>query len=239
MGKNLIQQARGKGGPTYKAPSFRYRGKAKHKKFHKKGLVNGTVVDLVHCPGHSAPLAAVNYEDGEKALTVAPEGICVGERLQIGDEALLKTGNVSILKNIPEGTPIHNIELCPGDGGKFVRSSGNFARVSAHLKDKVVVILPSKKQKTFLPGCRASIGVVAASRRVEKPFVKAGKRYHKMRARNKLYPIVSGAAMNVVDHPFGNKRSSRKSKARPAPRNAPPGRKVGMIAPKRTGRKKK
>ena len=60
-----------------------------------------------------------------------------------------------------------------------------------------------------------------------------------MKARNKLYPIVSGSAQNAVDHPFGNKRSSRNSKARPTPKNAPPGRKVGMIGARRTGRKKK
>ena len=61
---------------------------------------------------------------------------------------------------------------------------------------------------------------------------------HMMRARNKLYPIISGGAQNAVDHPFGNKRSSRKAKARPAPRNAPPGRKVGLLRPRRTGKRK-
>ena len=69
--------------------------------------------------------------------------------------------------------------------------------------------------------------------------MKAGKNYHIHKARNKLYPIVSGSAMNAVAHPFGNKRTSRKSNAKPAPRNAPPGRKVGHIRPKRTGRKNK
>jgi large subunit ribosomal protein L2 len=63
--------------------------------------------------------------------------------------------------------------------------------------------------------------------------------YHKKRSTNKLYPRSSAASMNAVDHPYGNKRSSRKSKSRPTPRNAPPGRKVGLIAPRRTGRKKK
>ena len=60
-----------------------------------------------------------------------------------------------------------------------------------------------------------------------------------MKAKNKLWPIMSGSAQNAVDHPFGNKRTSRKSKAKPAPHNAPPGRNVGMIRPRRTGRKTK
>jgi large subunit ribosomal protein L2 len=58
-------------------------------------------------------------------------------------------------------------------------------------------------------------------------------------ARHKLFPKVSGSAMNAVDHPFGNKRSLRKSKAKPVSRHAPPGRKVGYIAARRTGRRKK
>ncbi len=238
MGKNLIQQARGKGGPTYRSPSFRYRGSAKHKSFGQKTAL-GRVVDLLHCPGHTAPLAVVQYEDGEKVLTIAPEGMHVGQEVKIGQDAELKSGNVNLLKNMPEGTLVYNIEAKPGDGGKFVRTTGAFARVVSHIKDRVMVMLPSKKQKAFLPECRAAIGIVAGSGRVEKPFLKAGKKFHAKKSRNKLYPIVSGSAMNAVDHPFGNKRTSRKSKAKPTPRNAPPGRKVGQIAPRRTGRKKK
>jgi len=58
-----------------------------------------------------------------------------------------------------------------------------------------------------------------------------------MRARNKLYPTVSGVSMNAVSHPFGGTSSHLKGRPTQAPRNAPPGRKVGKIAPKRTGRK--
>ena len=105
--------------------------------------------------------------------------------------------------------------------------------------NNVTVLLPSKKKRVFFGDCRANIGVIAGSGRVDKPLMKAGKRHHKMKAKNKLYPIISGGAVNAVDHPFGNTRSSRKSKAKPAPQNAPPGRKVGMIRPRRTGRRKK
>jgi len=133
---------------------------------------------------------------------------------------------------------IFNIESIPGDGGKFVRSSGTFAKVVSQMKDTVIVQLPSKKRKEFHPKCRASIGVVAGGGRPEKPLLKAGNSFFKMKAKNKLWPKVSGSAMNAVDHPFGNKRTSRKSKAKPISRNAPPGRKVGMVAARRTGRKK-
>jgi len=142
------------------------------------------------------------------------------------------------LNLIPEGVIIYNIESVPGDGGRFVRASGVGARIISKTSKKIVVELPSKKKKEFHPNCRATIGNVAGSGRVEKPFFKAGRKFYAMRAKNKLWPIVSGGAMNAVDHPFGNKRSSRKAKAKPVPKNAPPGRKVGMLRPRHTGRNK-
>lgn len=237
MGKNLIQQARGKGSPRYRAPSFRYRGKAKHKS-HSEKTMSGKIVDLVHCPGHSAPLAQIEFEDGELVLMLAPEGIKVGEKVTAGSDSHVLKGNTTSLSKIPEGTQIFNIESIPGDGGKFVRSSGTFAKVLSQSEDKVLILLPSKKKKYFNPKCRATIGVVSSGGRPEKPILKAGKRYHMMKARNKLYPKVSGNAQNAVDHPFGNARSQRKSKAKPVGKHAPPGRKVGMLHPKHTGRNK-
>ena len=229
MGKRIIPQARGKGGPTYRAPSFRYKGKAKHNKL-LPSAVEGEILDLVSCQGHTAPLAQVRFNNGETCLLVASEGMRVGQKLQSGPGVETAKGNTTPLSNIPEGTMIHNIEAIPGDGGKFVRASGTSAKVIGKFGDKVVVQLPSKKRKSFSPQCRASIGVVAGGGRTDKPFLKAGIRFYRMKARNKLWPKVSGSAMNAVDHPFGNKRT--------CPRNAPPGRKVGMIAARRTGRKK-
>ena len=98
--------------------------------------------------------------------------------------------------------------------------------------------MPSKKEKKFSPNCRASIGSIAGSGRLDKPFLKAGTRFKKMRARNRLYPKVCGISMNAVDHPFGGKCSHIKGRPTLSSRNAPPGRKVGKIAPRRTGRKK-
>jgi large subunit ribosomal protein L2 len=234
----LIQQKRGKGGANWRAPSFKYRGAAKHKSFSQDPHT-GKVIDLISCRGHSAPLAVVEYQDKELCLLIAPEGIRVGDDVVTGSAESPGTGFTTPIGELPEGTLIYNIEGAPGDGGKFCRASGTYARITSKIGTKVVVTLPSKKKKEFQSGCRANIGVVAGGGRPEKPFLKAGKKFHAMRAKNKKYPSVSGSAMNAVDHPFGNKRSSRKSKAKPAPKNAPPGRKVGMIRPSRTGRKKR
>lgn len=233
MGKNLIQQRRGKGSGRFRARSFAYAGTAT-----VKNKNSYTVLDLIRSTGHSAPLARVAYDDDTRGLLIAAEGLFVGEKYSIGSESQIKYGNVLPLKDIPEGTPIFNIENKPGDGGKFVRSSGTAAKLVTKADSIITIKLPSKKNKTFHPDCKATIGFVSGGGRVEKPLLKAGKKHHIMKSRNKYYPIVSGSAMNAVAHPFGNKRSLRKSKAKPTSRNAPPGRKVGAIAARRTGSKR-
>jgi len=237
MGKNLIQQKRGKGSTTYRAPSFRYKGKTAYGPYSKTP-VSGEIIDIIDCPGHNAPLMVVRYENNENVLLQAPEGIKVGDRIASGEEIPLQPGNVLPLINIPEGATIYNIESAPGDGGKFVKSSGTFAKVLAKMKDKVIVLLPSKKEREFKPYCRATIGIIAGSGRTEKPFLKAGFKYHAMMARNKMYPRSSGAAMNAVDHPFGGSSTCSKGHQSTVSRDAPPGAKVGKIAARRTGRKK-
>ena len=233
MGKNLIQQRRGKGSGRFRARSFAGAGEASLK---VKGAY--TVVDLIHCPAHSAPLARVKYDDNTMGLIIAAEGVFVGQEYPMGETVPVAYGNVLPLKAIPEGTPVFNIENKPGDGGKFVKSSGGSAKLVSRGESTVTIKLPSKRTKTFHPECRAIIGIAAGGGRTEKPFLKAGKKHHATKARNKYYPIVSGSAMNAVAHPFGNKRSARKSKATPTSKNAPPGRKVGAIGARRTGRKR-
>ena len=184
MGKRIIQQRRGRGTKTYISPSHRFKGAVKHYKTSSEGVV----VDIVHCAGHSAPLMEVSYLTGDKVLSFAPYGIKVGDKISVGEEAEVGKGSILPLSQIPEGTIIHNIELRPGDGGKLVRTSGSFAKVVARTEDKVRVLLPSKKEKIFLADCRAAVGTLAGSGRLDKPFLKAGTRMKKMRARNKLYP---------------------------------------------------
>lgn len=240
MGKDLIQQRRGRGGQRYKSPSHRFVGKSEHRPYtdeEKQGSVTGVIADLVHCPGHTAPLAAVEYEDGFVSFIVAPNGVMVGATVESGKDAELKAGNTLPLHAIPEGTDVYNVEKQPGDGGKFVRSAGSYARVVAKTEAGVTVQLPSKKTKVFHKDSRATVGIVAGYGRKEKPFLKAGTKFYSRRARNKMFPSVSGTSMNAVDHPFGGSSSHHKGKPTIAPKNAPPGRKVGKLHPRRTGKR--
>ena len=237
MGKNIIQQARGRGGPRYRAPSFNYLGEAKHRKLDS-ALVQGVVTDIMHCPGHYAPLSRIKYVNEEVVWLITPDGIKVGDHVVSGNNAPVSVGNTVALKNIPEGTLIYNIESMPGDGGKFIRSSGTSGKVLAKSEKSIKILMPSRKEKDFDPGCRANIGVVAGAGRTEKPFAKAGKVFFAKRARNKLYPIVSGVSQNSVDHPYGGKSSHHKGRPTVSPRYAPAGRKVGKIRARRTGMKR-
>jgi len=231
VGKRIISQRRGRGTIRYRAPSFRYKGKVSHIKS------SGVVKDIINCPGHSAPLALIKYESGENFM-VAYEGLSVGDKVMLGGIEVNK-GNSLKLKDIPDGTLIYNLEKNPGDGGKFVRAGGTFARVMNKTGiGEVVVKMPSKKLVKFKEECLATIGVIAGGGRKDKPFMKAGKKWHSKRARGKLYPEVSGVAMNATDHPFGSGRGRHMGKPSIPPRNAPPGRKVGQIKARRTGRKK-
>ena len=239
MGKSLIQQKRGKGSSRYRAPSFRYKGTARFTPSEDGKTINAKITDIVHSSGHSAPLMELKYSNDEKGLLQAPEGVRVGDSIQIGNDVEVKSGNILPLKSIPEGTSIYNIESNPGDGGKFVRTSGAFARIITKMEEGIVVQLPSSKRRTFLPDCRAVVGIVAGSGRTEKPFLRAGTRMFAMRAKNKFWPQVSGTSMNSVSHPFGGRSSHAKGIPTQSSRNSPPGRKVGKIAPKRTGRHKR
>lgn len=242
MGKPLIVQRRGKGSSVYRAHSFKFIGRAKHPVLHESSATaaneEATVVDFVRSAAHSTPLAQVKYADGEHVLMLACEGMKVGDTVSTGIGASIQTGNTLPLSAVPEGTLVYNIESMPGDGGKFVRASGTFARVVSKTQNGILVRLPSKKQKVFHANCRATIGILAGGGRTEKPILKAGVAFFAHKKKNRMYPIVAASAMNAVNHPYGNKRTSRKSKKRPVARNTPPGRKVGMIAARQTGQRK-
>ena len=235
MGKNLIQQRRGKGNPMYVSLGFRSISDAHHVPLGFDEA--GEIVDIVKCPNHFAPLLEVRYSSGVNYM-IAPEGAYVGQQVSCG-VVEQKIGNTLRLADIEEGQNVYNIEAVPGDGGKFVRAPGTFAKLQAKDEKSVTVIMPSKRAKKFPIACRATIGIVAGGGRIEKPLLKAGFAFHKFKAKHKLWPIVGGTSMNAVDHPMGNKRTARKSKARPALHNPPSGRNVGYIRPRRTGRKNK
>jgi len=232
MGKNIPLQRRGKGSVAYRVPSHRSLGDATLYPLAQQG--KATIEDIVHSPFHTAPIAILKFEGSKRYMVQAAEGSHVGQVLS--DEPA--NGNVLRIENIPEGSMIFNIELSPGDGGKLVRSGGTYARLVSKEAGKAVLRLPSGQFKTIQAACRAIIGVAAGGGKQEKPWVKAGKKFHAMRVKNRLWPKVKGNAKNPVDHPFGGGKKGKVGRPITVSRNAPAGAKVGYIAARRTGRRR-
>lgn len=232
MGKRIIQQRRGRGTSTYRAKrkSFRYK-----LKYPRNLTGKGIVIKLFNSSAHTAPIAKIKYKEGLFYIP-AFKNMFEGQKISF-DKAKLEKGSILKVKDIPLKTQIYNIESNPGDGGMFIKSAGNFATVHKYVGENVFVLFPSKKEKKLNQNCRAIIGIVAGAGRTDKPIVKAGKKHHMKKAKNKLWPRTSPVKMNAIDHPFGSGRS-KNPKSKIAKRNAPPGRKVGLIRPKRTGKRK-
>lgn len=221
MGKRIRAQRIGRGSPTYSTKPRSFNPKLNFFDY------DGVVIDILHDPRRNAPIAKIKYKNGEVGYIVAPKGIVVGDSI---------CKYVMRLKDIQTGIPIFCIEGFPESGPMFCRSPGSYAIILSKSQKSCVIQLPSKKTRIFNPNCKAVIGIPACSGFAEKPFLKAGNKFHKMRAIGKPYPRTSGSAMNPVDHPFGGRTKPGKPKT--VSRNAPPGRKVGSIAAKKTGRKK-
>jgi large subunit ribosomal protein L2 len=236
MGKRILQRRRGKAGIQFRAP---IRGKIAPSRYPYMplgGSEKARVTAILDERGRSAPLAQLEY--GQKRFTYVPAtaGLSVGREVLIGAGASPVGGNILPLSAIPEGTKVCNVELRPGDGGKLVRASGGSAILFSKAGGRAILKLPSGKNMLVDERCKATVGEVAGGGRREKPFLTAGARHHAMRASGRVYPRMRGIAMAVVYHPFGGGRHQHPGKSTSTSRNAPPGRKVGLIAPRKTGR---
>jgi len=204
--------------------------------------LRGVVKELVHDPGRGAPLAKVIFRDPyhykhRTEFFVAAEGMYSGQYVFVGKKAALAIGNVLPLSAIPDGTIVCNVEGAINDKGQFARASGTSAIVIGRSEEsgKVRIRLPSGDRKTVPSECRAMIGVVAGGGRVDKPIMKAGVQFHKYHAKRHIWPRVRPVAMNPVDHRFGGGNHQHLGRPATISRFAPPGRKVGKIAARRTG----
>lgn len=172
--------------------------------------IPGKVASIEYDPNRSARIALISYKDGEKRYILAPSGLSVGDVVIAGDNADIKPGNALKLKNIPDGTVIHNIELEPGRGGVMVRSAGTSAQLMAKEGKYAFVRMPSGELRLVLLGCMATIGVVGNEEHENIVIGKAGRtRWSGKR------PHVRGMVMNPVDHPMGGGEGRSKSNKHP------------------------
>ena len=163
----------------------------------KEGI-EARVVGIEYDPNRSARIALLVYSDGEKRYIIAPAKLNVGDVLVSGENAEIKIGNCLPLKDIPEGTLIHNIEMRPGKGAQIARSAGNGVQLMAKEGEYVTLKLRSGEVRLIHKNCRATIGIVGNSDHENVSIGKAG-RVRWMGRR----PRVRAVAMNPVDHPMG------------------------------------
>jgi len=237
-------QRKGAGG-IFKAHTNHRKGAAKFRNqdyAEKHGYIKGIVKDIVHDAGRGAPLAKVHFKDPyrykvQKMTFVAAEGMSTGQFIYCGKKAALTVGNVLPLASMPEGTIICSVESKTGDRGTLARCSGNYATIIAHNLDtgKSRVKLPSGKKKTIPSVARAMVGIVAGGGRIDKPMLKAGASFHKYKAKRNSWPRTRGVAMNPVEHPHGGGNHQHVGHPTTCKRDDPPGKKVGLIAARRTG----
>jgi len=243
MGRVIRSQRKGAGG-IFKAHTKHRKGAAKHRSLdfaERHGYIRGVVKEIIHDPGRGAPLARVHFKNPykykvDRETFVAPEGLYTGQFIYCGAKASLTIGNILPVSSMPEGTIVCNIEEKVGDRGAMSRCSGKYTTVIGHSEKGTQVKLPSGKKKIISGGCRATIGVVAGGGRIEKPILKAGRAYHKYKAKRNEWPKVRGVAMNPVDHPHGGGNHQHIGHPSTVRRDAPHGQKVGLIAARRTGR---
>ncbi|KAF7490509.1 60S ribosomal protein L8 [Sarcoptes scabiei] len=245
MGRVIRSQRKG-AGSVFKSHNKHRKGAPKFRSIdfaERHGYIKGVVKEIIHDPGRGAPLAVVVFRDPykyklRKELFLAVEGMYTGQFVYCGRKATMQIGNILPVGIMPEGTVISNLEEKPGDRGKLARASGNYATVVSHNPDtkKTRVKLPSGAKKVIQSSNRAMVGIIAGGGRIDKPILKAGRAYHKYKAKRNSWPKVRGVAMNPVEHPHGGGNHQHIGKASTVRRDASAGRKVGLIAARRTGR---
>ena len=163
-----------------------------------KDDIPAKVATIEYDPNRSANIALVNYADGEKRYIIAPKDLKVGTKIVSGKETDIKIGNCCELRNMPEGTIVHNVELKPGNGGQMARSAGCSAQILGIEEKYVTLRLQSGEVRKVLGECRATVGVVGNEDYNLVNIGKAGRTRHMG-----IRPTVRGSVMNPNDHPHG------------------------------------
>ncbi len=185
--------------------TIRFRGGGHKRKyriidFKRKNLdVTGVLETIEYDPNRTTRIALVKFEDGDRRYILAPEGMAVGDSIiSTNGEADIKVGNALLLKNIPVGTVIHNVEFQPGKGAQIARTAGGYATLMAKEGIYALIKMPSGELRKIHINCRATIGQLGNQERNNIKVGKAGRsRWLGKR------PHVRGTVMNPIDHPHG------------------------------------
>ncbi|MDO8662799.1 MAG: 50S ribosomal protein L2 [Candidatus Omnitrophota bacterium] len=205
--KSLLRPLKKSGGRnSYGRITSRHRGGG-HKRMlrvidFKRNIfeIPAKIIAIEYDPNRSCRIALVEYPNKERRYILAPVGLDVGQTVISSNQKdiEIQTGNCLLLRHMPSGTLIHNLELSKGQGGQVVRSAGSSAQIMAKEGDYAHIKLPSGEVRLVSLDCHATIGQVG---NVEHEALYLGKA-----GRNRwlgVKPQSRGLAMNPVDHPHG------------------------------------
>jgi large subunit ribosomal protein L2 len=203
--KSLLEALPGSGGRNFQGRrSMRYIGGGNKTKYRivdfkrNKKDIPATVKSIEYDPNRTAFIALLAYVDGEKRYIIAPQGLEVGTKVISGDAVAPEVGNALLLRNMPLGTTVHNIEIQPGRGGSIARSAGTYAQLTNKEEKYAILKMPSGELRKVLITCMATVGTVSNSDHALESMGKAGRNRWKG-----IRPRTRGVAMNPVDHPMG------------------------------------
>ncbi|MBT4006128.1 MAG: 50S ribosomal protein L2 [Rhodospirillales bacterium] len=164
----------------------------------RKFDVEATIERLEYDPNRTAFIALIKYEDGEQAYILAPQRVEPGDKVIAGERVDVQPGNAMLLKNIPVGTIVHNVEMKPGRGGQIARSAGTYVQLIGKDSGYAQLRLGSGEVRAVPEQCIATIGAVSNADQKNINLGKAGRKRWLGRR-----PTVRGVAMNPIDHPHG------------------------------------
>ncbi len=202
--KSLVKAINKKVGRSHGTISMRYRGGGAKKKYRvidfkmRKTGIESRVEAIEKDPNRSALIALVVDADGEKRYILSTQNMKVGDRIIVDKKTPMDEGNRMMLKNIPVGTTVCNVEMVPGKGAQIVRSAGVSALLQAVDNGMAQLKMPSTEIRLVSENCYATIGQVSNFEHNIYRIGKAGRKRHMGRR-----PTVRGSAMNPVDHPHG------------------------------------
>jgi len=203
--KSLTEGKRKTGGRNNSGRITAWRKSGGHKQRYRvidfkrrKFDMAATVERLEYDPNRTAFIALIKYSDGEQAYILAPQRLKAGDQVVSGLKADIKPGNALLLKNIPVGTIVHNVELKPGKGGQLARSAGTYVQLVGRDSGFALLRLASGETRMVTAECMATIGAVSNPDEQNISIGKAGRsRWLGVK------PSVRGVAMNPIDHPHG------------------------------------
>ena len=165
---------------------------------YNKKDIPAKITSIEYDPNRSSFIGLVVYKDGEKRYVILPQSVKPGDMFVVSEKAELKVANRLMLKHIPVGTFVYNVEMKAGSGAKIARSAGIFAQVVANADGYTNIKMPSSEVRKVSELAWACVGSVSNEEHHLENYGKAGRSRWKG-----IRPTVRGTAMNPVDHPYG------------------------------------